>query len=89
MGDLPASIRKNMVETDPEAEDEIQRYNEFAGEHEHIVAKSLFSAGMTWPGVSVLLTISGPWTTSPRVRTSTQPGSVAAGYPAADCAQSC
>jgi dienelactone hydrolase len=41
------------VEADPEAEDEIQRYNQFAGNHEHLIAKSLFSAGMTWPGVFV------------------------------------
>lgn len=29
----------------------IRAYNSFAGEHEHIVAKSLFTAGTTWPGV--------------------------------------
>jgi dienelactone hydrolase len=51
--DLPASIRENLAETNPEAEDEIERYNHFAVGHEHIVAKSLFSAGMTWPGVFV------------------------------------
>jgi dienelactone hydrolase len=51
LADLPASIRGNLVEVNPEAEDEIQRYNQFAGNHEHIIAKSLFSAGMTWPGV--------------------------------------
>jgi dienelactone hydrolase len=53
LADLPGKIRNNMVEANPEAEDEIQRYNQFAGNHEHIVAKSLFSAGMTWPGVFV------------------------------------
>jgi len=53
LADVPASIRKNLVETNPEAEDEIERYNQFAGGHEHIIAKSLFSAGMTWPGVFV------------------------------------
>lgn len=31
--------------------EEINRYNSFAGRHEHIIAKSLFSAGLTWPGV--------------------------------------
>jgi len=51
--DLPAQIRNNMVETEPESEVEIDRYNQFAGGHEHIVAKSLFCAGMTWPGVFV------------------------------------
>src|SRR5437667_5100711 len=53
LADLPANIRNNLVEANPEAEDEFQRYNQFAGNHEHIIAKSLFSAGMTWPGVFV------------------------------------
>jgi dienelactone hydrolase len=53
LADVPGNIRNNMVEANPEAEDEIQRYNQFAGNHEHIIAKSLFSAGMTWPGVFV------------------------------------
>ncbi len=29
----------------------MQAYNKFAGEHESVVAKSLFCAGTTWPGV--------------------------------------
>jgi dienelactone hydrolase len=53
LADLPANIRNDLVEANPEAEDEIQRYNQFAGGHEHLIAKSLFSAGMTWPGVFV------------------------------------
>jgi dienelactone hydrolase len=53
LADLPGNIRNNMVERDPESEDEIKRYNQFAGGHEHLIAKSLFSAGMTWPGVFV------------------------------------
>ena len=53
LADLPGNIRNNLVEVNPEAEDEIQRYNQFAGAHEHLIAKSLFSAGMTWPGVFV------------------------------------
>ena len=53
LADLPANIHNNMVENHPEAEDEIQSYNEFADQHEHVIAKSLFSAGMTWPGVFV------------------------------------
>ena len=53
LADLPANIRNNMVESNPEADEEIERYNQFAGNHEHIIAKSLFSAGMTWPGVFV------------------------------------
>ncbi|HXI39531.1 MAG TPA: hypothetical protein VNH83_06115 [Bryobacteraceae bacterium] len=53
LADLPGKIRNDLVEANPEAEDEIQRYNQFAGNHEHIIAKSLFSAAMTWPGVFV------------------------------------
>lgn len=53
LADVPANIRNNQVEANPEADDEILRYNQFAGAHEHLVAKSLFSAGMTWPGVFV------------------------------------
>ena len=50
-GDLPKVIRKDLEERRPESEEEIERYNRFAGGHEHLVAKSLFCAGTTWPGV--------------------------------------
>jgi dienelactone hydrolase len=50
-GDLPQSIKKDLKEASPESEAEIVAYNKFAGEHESIVAKSLFCAGTTWPGV--------------------------------------
>ncbi len=36
-----------------EPEDGISAYNAFAGQHEHILAKSLFCAGLTWPGVTL------------------------------------
>jgi dienelactone hydrolase len=49
--DLPEIIRDHLVETNPEDPEEIERYNAFAANHEHIVAKSLFCAGTTWPGV--------------------------------------
>jgi len=39
------------ADRDPESPDEIAAYNGWAAEHEHIVAKSLFCAGTTWPGV--------------------------------------
>ncbi|OYW07409.1 MAG: hypothetical protein B7X34_11055 [Acidobacteriia bacterium 12-62-4] len=52
-GDVPGNIRNNMVEANPESEDEIVKYNNWAGGHEHLVAKSLFSAGLTWPGAFV------------------------------------
>jgi dienelactone hydrolase len=53
LADVPANIRNNLVEANPESEDEIKRYNQFAAGHEHLIAKSLFSAGVTWPGVFV------------------------------------
>src|SRR5215468_7445883 len=49
--DLPANIRNNLLEGN--SEEEIQRYNQFAAGHEHLIAKSLFCAGLTWPGVFV------------------------------------
>jgi dienelactone hydrolase len=51
--DLPERITGGLVESTPEAEEEIEAYNRFAGGHEHIIAKSLFCAGTTWPGVFV------------------------------------
>src|SRR5579862_1506117 len=53
VGDVPENIRGHATEVNPEAEDEIQRYNELAANHEHLMAKSLFCAGTTWPGVFV------------------------------------
>ncbi len=51
LGDLPESLSKGRREVDPESEAEIKAYNAFASDHEHVVAKSLFAAGTTWPGV--------------------------------------
>lgn len=51
LADVPAVIRGGM--TDPAWDDAtgIEQYNQWAAGHESIVAKSLFSAGTTWPGV--------------------------------------
>lgn len=49
--DVPAHLRDNLNDNDPEKPANIEAYNRWAGEHEHIMAKSLFSAGTTWPGV--------------------------------------
>ena len=49
--DVPDPIRDGLVEQNPESEEEIRAYNRWAREHEHLMAKSLFSAGATWPGV--------------------------------------
>jgi dienelactone hydrolase len=36
---------------DPEKSENIKTYNTWSSEHEHVMSKSLFSAGTTWPGV--------------------------------------
>lgn len=52
-GDVSEPVRHGLTEQNPEANDEIQRYNAWAGDHEHVLSKSLFCAGTTWPGVFV------------------------------------
>jgi dienelactone hydrolase len=49
--DVPEHLRNGLNDQDPENPEHIQAYNSWAGDHEHIMAKSLFSAGTTWPGV--------------------------------------
>jgi dienelactone hydrolase len=51
VGDVPPVLRKKLKEVNPESADEIKAYNQFASEHEDEMAKSLFCAGTTWPGV--------------------------------------
>ncbi|MCB0602416.1 MAG: hypothetical protein KDC28_14360 [Saprospiraceae bacterium] len=51
MQDVPEHLRHGLTDENPEDSANIAAYNHWAGEHEHIMAKSLFSAGMTWPGV--------------------------------------
>ena len=50
-GDLPDVVRNDLKEVNPESQQEINAYNRFAAEHENLMAKSLFCAGTTWPGV--------------------------------------
>jgi dienelactone hydrolase len=50
-GDLPPVVRKDLKEVNPESQEEIDAYNSFAASHESLMAKSLFCAGTTWPGV--------------------------------------
>jgi dienelactone hydrolase len=52
-GDVPPVVRKDLREVNPESEDEIKSYNRFAADHEDLMAKSLFCAGTTWPGVFI------------------------------------
>jgi dienelactone hydrolase len=49
--DLPPVVRKDLKEENPESQEEIDAYNGFADRHESLMAKSLFCAGTTWPGV--------------------------------------
>jgi dienelactone hydrolase len=49
--DVPQHLRNGLRDPDPNDATQIAAYNKWAGEHEHVMAKSLFSAGTTWPGV--------------------------------------
>jgi dienelactone hydrolase len=53
VADVPQEIRWNGVGnvSEAEPEDEIAAYNDWAAEHENVMAKSLLSGGTTWPGV--------------------------------------
>lgn len=49
--DVPKTHRQGLTDVEPENPKNIQAYNKWAADHEHTMAKSLFSAGTTWPGV--------------------------------------
>jgi dienelactone hydrolase len=49
--DVPSPMRNGQNDDDAENPGKIKIYNNWADEHEHVMAKSLFSAGTTWPGV--------------------------------------
>lgn len=51
LADVPEHLRDGLNDDDPENPENMDKYNRWAGQHEHIMAKSLFSAGTTWPGV--------------------------------------
>jgi dienelactone hydrolase len=53
MSEIPwgGAATTGMTDENPEAVENIEAYNRWAGEHEHVMAKSLFCAGTTWPGV--------------------------------------
>lgn len=54
VADVPDRIRGvGRDVTREEREEDIVAYNRWAGNHEHILSKSLFCAGTTWPGVFV------------------------------------
>ncbi len=49
--DVPEHLRNGFTDENPEDPANITNYNDWASDHEDIMAKSLFSAGTTWPGV--------------------------------------
>lgn len=49
--DVPADLRQGLRDPDEGDPKSIKAYNNWAAAHEHVMAKSLFSAGTTWPGV--------------------------------------
>jgi dienelactone hydrolase len=51
MQDVPELLREGMNDENPEDPENIEAYNKWAGNHENVMAKSLFCAGTTWPGV--------------------------------------
>lgn len=51
MQDVPEHMRHGLTDANPEDSKNIEAYNNWAGEHEHVMAKSLFCAGTTWPAV--------------------------------------
>jgi dienelactone hydrolase len=50
LADVPDILRPPAASDDDSVE-AVERYNAWAGEHETVMAKSLFAAGVTWPGV--------------------------------------
>jgi dienelactone hydrolase len=53
VADVPSQIECGGVDPEPDDLEGFRKYNTFAGLHEHVMAKSLFCAGTTWPGVYV------------------------------------
>jgi dienelactone hydrolase len=51
LSDVPEVIRGGLTDDAPEEPENIEAYHKWAAAHESIMAKSLFCAGTTWPGV--------------------------------------
>ena len=49
--DVPEERRRGIVDFDMSNRKNIDAYNAWASDHEHIMARSLFSAGISWPAV--------------------------------------
>jgi dienelactone hydrolase len=54
VADVSPEVREGGVDPEPDDLAGIESYNAFAAAHEHIMEKSLLSAGTTWPGVYVV-----------------------------------
>lgn len=54
VADVPERLRQGGVDPETPDPDSVDKYNGFAAAHEHIMEKSLISAGTTWPGVYVV-----------------------------------
>lgn len=50
---VPEHLSKGLSDINPEKMENIEAYNKWASAHEDVMAKSLFCAGTTWPGVWV------------------------------------
>jgi dienelactone hydrolase len=48
---LSGRFRRQFLGKEPGTPEYIRTYNAFAADHEHVLAKSFFAAGTTWPGV--------------------------------------
>lgn len=51
--EVPEFLRGDLTDNESEKLDNVNKYNRWASEHEDIMAKSLFCAGTSWPGVWV------------------------------------
>jgi dienelactone hydrolase len=51
IADVPPELRGAMKDDTDDSPAGVAAYNDWAADHEHIMAKTLFSAGTTWPGV--------------------------------------
>lgn len=49
--EVPLILPSTVVDDADDSSHGMTAYNQWAGMHEHVMAKSLFSAGTTWPGV--------------------------------------
>jgi hypothetical protein len=49
--DVPEHLRNGLTDENPEDGKNIEDYNKWASDHEHVMAKSLFCTGTTWPAV--------------------------------------